>query len=102
MPTCLPYPFPNRSAKHVPNAGRFRLRKFSRLCFEGGPVNIGAATNGKKTAGTCPNMTVSADVRNSDGTAGGRKAYSLDQGSFRDTREKARMPEWQRNALRDL
>ena len=43
-------------------------------------MTSGAATDVKKTAETCPNMTVSADVRNSDGTAEGRYARSLDEG----------------------
>jgi hypothetical protein len=43
-------------------------------------VSSGEATNVKKTAETCPNMTVSADVRNSDGTAEVRYAHSLDEG----------------------
>jgi hypothetical protein len=60
-------PFPDGSARHVPHAMRISARNFSRLQTRRSALLQRPGPHGKKTAETCPNMTVSADVRMSDG-----------------------------------
>jgi hypothetical protein len=60
-------PLPDGSARHVPHATGVSVRKFSRLQTPCSAIAQHPGFHGKKTAETCPNMTVSADVRMSDG-----------------------------------
>jgi hypothetical protein len=59
-------PFVPTSAKHVPGEIWPWPCKFTGLQGTAPTVDGRSGRNGKKTAETCPNMTVSADMRNSD------------------------------------
>ena len=79
-------PFPDSSARHVPDGLAVSPRKFSRLQTSSPPMMRRPGIDGKKTAETCPNMTVFTHVRESDGTRiadlkfSGRSVRSLIKG----------------------